>query len=266
MLGFWFRSFSKETAMPTRDSAWPAGTPCWIDYAAEDLEAAQRFYHSVIGWDFTAGQPEFGGYLTCLTKGLAAAGMMPKMDPSHPSAWITYFATDDAAATAAAIGAAGGTVIAGPHAVGTLGTMTVALDPQGVAFGSWRSGDHTGVQIFNEPGSLVWTDAAMPDSAVAKTFYSEVLGLRFDPIEGRPDYATFSIGAGPLGGLGGHAPGSPKGWLACFSVTSTDAAVDAAAAADGKILTKAQDTPYGRFAVVEDPWGAAFELMQVAAE
>jgi predicted enzyme related to lactoylglutathione lyase len=24
----------------------------------------------------------------------------------------------------------------------------------------------------------------------------------------------------------------------------------------------AQDTPFGRFAVVEDPWGAAFSVMQ----
>jgi uncharacterized protein len=248
--------------MPTRDTAWPAGTPCWVDYNAADVEAAKTFYAAVLGWDYTQGQPEFGGYFTCLTKGLGAAGMMPQMEASQPSAWTTYFATDDSAATAAAIAAAGGTVVAGPHEVGTLGTMIVAVDGQGVLFGAWQAGDHTGVEIYNEPGSLVWNEAAMPDPQAAQAFYSSVFGLRFDGVDGMDDYATFTLGEAPLGGLGGHNPGTPQGWMVCFSVGSTDEAAAAVEAGGGKIHTPPQDTPYGRFAVVEDPWGAAFELMQ----
>jgi len=30
--------------MPTRDTAWPAGTPCWVDYGAADVDAAKAFY------------------------------------------------------------------------------------------------------------------------------------------------------------------------------------------------------------------------------
>jgi uncharacterized protein len=250
--------------MPTRDTAWPAGTPCWIDYSADDLEAAQQFYNAVIGWDFTEGRPEFGGYLTCLTNGLGAAGMMPKMDPAQPAAWITYFAASDSAATAVAIVAAGGTVIAGPHEVGSLGTMTVALDPQGVAFGVWDAADHTGVQIYNEPGALVWNEASMSDPKAAQRFYSSVFGFTFEAIEDVDDYSTFSIGGDPLGGFGGHSPGSPAGWLVCFSVASTDDAAAAVESGGGKVHTPPQDTPYGRFAVVEDPWGAVFELMAPA--
>jgi predicted enzyme related to lactoylglutathione lyase len=251
--------------MPTRDTAWPSGTPCWIDYAAADVDAAKSFYADVLGWEFTAGNPEFGGYLSCLKNGLGAAGMMPKMDPSQPTAWTTYFSTEDSAATVEAITAAGGTIIAGPHAVGTLGHMVIALDPQGMAFGTWESGEHTGVQIYNEPGSLVWNEAAMPDPKVAQEFYSAVFGFRFDPIEGM-DYATFTTSELPLGGLGGHSPGSPSGWMTCFSVASTDAAAATVEAGDGKIHTPPHDTPYGRFAVVEDPWGAVFEVMQPAPE
>jgi hypothetical protein len=187
--------------------------------------------------------------------------MMPKMEPSQPSMWTTYFATTDAEQTAAAIKAAGGSVIAGPHEVGALGTMTIALDPGGAVFGTWQAAEHTGVQIYNEPGSLVWNEAAMADSSVAKAFYSEVFGFGFDAVEGMDDYATFTIGDGPLGGIGGHSPGSPQGWSVCFSVASTDAAVTAVESGGGKTLTAAQDTPFGRFAVVADPWGAAFSLM-----
>jgi uncharacterized protein len=252
--------------MPTRDTAWPAGTPCWIDYSATDIDAAKEFYASVMGWSFTDGNPDLGGYLTCLRNDLGAAGMMPTMDPAQPSAWMTYFSSADSAATAKSINSGGGTVIAGPHEVADLGVMMVALDPQGVPFGSWESRSHTGVQIYNEPGSLVWNEAAMPDPDAARAFYADVFGLTFEPIPGMDDYATFTLGDGPLGGLGGHSPGSPQGWLVCFSVASTDDAVAAVTAGGGKVHTAPSDTPYGRFAVVADAWGAPFELMQAPAD
>jgi predicted enzyme related to lactoylglutathione lyase len=252
--------------MPTRDTAWAAGTPCWVDYSAADIEAAKAFYTSVIGWDYSEGREDFGGYVTALRSDRNAAGLMPTMSAEQPSAWTTYFATDDAEATAAAITANGGTVIAGRHEVGTLGVMVIGLDPQGIAFGAWQARDHTGFQIYNEPGSVVWNEGAMPDTDAARTFYSAVFGLRFDEMEGATDYATFSTGGDMLGGLGAQEPGAPQGWMVCFSVASTDNAAAAAEAAGGKIHTAPQDTPYGRFAVIEDPWGAAFELMQVQAE
>lgn len=116
--------------------------------------------------------------------------------------------------------------------------------------------------IYNEPGSLVWNDAAVDDPAAARDFYGTVFGFHFDEVEGMGGYATFATDGGPLGGLGGSQPGSPPGWTSCFSVASTDDAVDAVERAGGTVTTAAQDTPFGRFAVVEDPWGAAFSVMQ----
>jgi predicted enzyme related to lactoylglutathione lyase len=247
--------------MPTRDTAWPAGTPCWIDYGAVDIEAAKAFYTDVLGWTYTGGEAEYGGYLTCRTRGQAAAGMAPRMDPSAPPMWMTYFATDDAEATAARITEAGGTVVVAPMDVGALGRMVIAADPQGNAFGLWQAGQHTGATIFNEPGALVWNDAAVDDPVAARDFYGAVFGYSFDEVEGAGGYTTFAKGGNPLGGLGGHQPGSPKGWNCCFSVSSTDDAVAAVEQGGGKVIMPAQDTPYGRFALVADPWGAPFSVM-----
>jgi predicted enzyme related to lactoylglutathione lyase len=252
--------------MPTRDSAWPAGTPCWVDYAATDLDAAKSLYADILGWDYTEGNEEFGGYLTCLRKDRGAAGMMPKMEADQPSAWVTYFATDDSEKTAELITTHGGTILGGPHPVGTLGTMLIALDPQGAVFGSWQAADHKGVGIYNEPGALVWNEAAMPDPEAAKAFYADVFGFSFEAIPESEGYSTFSTGGGPLGGIGGHEQGSPQGWMTCFSVESTDAAADTIAKAGGTVHTAPQDTPFGRFAVLADPWGATFEVMQPAPE
>lgn len=55
------------------------------------------------------------------------AGLVPMADA--PQAWTVYVSSDDLDATVAAIITAGGTVVAGPHPVGDLGSMVVALDP-----------------------------------------------------------------------------------------------------------------------------------------
>ena len=245
--------------MPVRDTAWPAGTPCWVDYTATDVPAAQQFYGELLGWSFTEGQPEFGGYLTCLSEDRAAAGMMPKMDPGQPSAWTTYFATDDADATAAAITGAGGDVVAAPMDVGPLGRMLVAVDPQGQSFGAWQSGVHTGVQVYNQPGALTWNEACVADPAAARTFYGAVFGFTFQEVPGSGGYTSFDrepAGAEPLGGIAAHQPGQPQGWLPYFGVASLDEALAVVERAGGKVRTAAMDTPYGRLAGIADPWGA----------
>ena len=249
--------------MPTRDTPWPDGTPCWIDYGAADMEATKDFYSALLGWEYTGGEPEFGGYLTATKNGEQAAGLGPQQDPNDPPRWTTYFAASDAAATAARIREAGGTVVVEPMEVGPMGTMVIALDPQGNPFGLWQSGMHTGARIYNEPGSLAWNEAMADDSAAAREFYSAVFGFRFEPMGGEDmDYTTFSTGGNPLGGLGGRQGGSmPRGWLTCFSVEDTDRAVAAVEEKGGAVTVQPMDTPFGRFAVVADPWGAPFEVM-----
>jgi uncharacterized protein len=248
--------------MPTHDTAWPAGTPCWIDYGAADMDAAKGFYTDVLGWTYAGGEPDYGGYLTCESGGRAAAGLAPQEDPQDPPRWTTYFATDDADASAAAITEAGGTIIVAPMDVGPLGRFAIARDPEGNPFGVWQAGSHTGVEVYNEPGALVWNEAAVDDVAAGKAFYGSVFDFRFDEIEGMGGYATFAADGESLGGFGGRQPGAPKGWLTCFSVASADAAVAAVETGGGKVTMAPMDTPYGRFAVVEDAWGAPFEVMQ----
>ncbi|NEK59103.1 VOC family protein [Geodermatophilus sabuli] len=253
--------------MPTRDTPWPAGTPCWVDYGAADVDAAKEFYGQLLGWEYSGGDPEFGGYLNASRNGRAASGLGPLTGEGDSPAWTTYFATDDAAATADRIRGAGGQVVVEPMEVGPMGTMVIAVDPQGNAFGLWQGGSHTGAQVYGEPGAYVWNEAAVEDTEAARAFYSAVFGFTYEAVtmEGETDYTTFSTGGDPLGGLGGVHPGLPKGWTTCFGVASTDESVAAVQAAGGKVLLPAEDTEFGRFAVLEDPWGAPFSVMEVPA-
>jgi len=250
--------------MPTRDTAWPAGTPCWIDYGAGDLDGAQAFYGDLLGWTWTGGGEEYGGYSNAAKDGAQVAGLGPLMGEGDSPAWTTYFATDDATAAADRIREAGGTVVVEPMEIGPLGTMVIALDPQGNAFGLWQSGEHTGVQRYNEPGALVWNEAAVGDPQAAQSFYTAVFGFRWEAMAGMESYAIFGTGGDPLGGLGAVQPGLPRGWTVCFAVSSTDGAVAAVEGGGGTVLHPAEDTEFGRFAVLEDPWGAAFSIMEVS--
>jgi predicted enzyme related to lactoylglutathione lyase len=150
--------------------------------------------------------------------------------------------------------------------VGPMGTMAIAADPQGNLFGLWQAGLHTGARIYNEPGALYWNEAAVEDPSSARSFYTAVFGYQWDEVPDAGGYMTFRTDdrppEHPLGGLGGLAPDAPTGWQTCFAVASADAAVDVVGSAGGTVLTVPMDTPFGRFAVVRDPWGASFEVMQ----
>lgn len=52
-----------------------------------------------------------------------------------------------------------------------MGTMAVYADPTGAVFGTWQSGTHTGYNLYNEPGAVLWSEAMVGDFDVAREFY-----------------------------------------------------------------------------------------------
>src|SRR5690242_12237219 len=114
-------------------TSYAPGTPCWVDLGTPDVEAAARFYREVLGWDVPE-QPnsaEMGGYRRAMKNGRDVAGMMPLMQEGQPPAWSTYVSVDDAGPIAKAVADHGGTVIAEPMDVMSLGRMAVFADPAG---------------------------------------------------------------------------------------------------------------------------------------
>ena len=136
----------QERILPTRDEAWPNGTPCWIDLMVTDAEAARRFYSSLFGWDIHDGPPEAGGYLMCMLNGRAVTAISPKaQDNPFPNVWSTYLASDDLDTTAAKAKAAGSQFMMEPMDVMSAGRLAFAMDPSGSRYGIWQAGDHKGV-------------------------------------------------------------------------------------------------------------------------
>jgi predicted enzyme related to lactoylglutathione lyase len=256
------------TAMTLRTTPWPAGVPCWADLTTPDVAAAQAFYGAVLGWDFIAPTgEEYGGYVLARKRGAAAAGIGPVQQEGMQSAWTLYIASDDVEKTAAAITEHGGTVVLPPGQVGAMGSLLVALDPTGAAFGVWQAGEHVGAGIANEPGALVWEDLRSPDPDRARSFYAGVFGYESSALpDAGPDYHTFALAGTeiPLGGMGGMMGHDdvPPHWLVYIAVANLDAALAAAERTGGTVLSRDFETPYGRMAALTDPGGAPFWLIE----
>lgn len=251
--------------MPIRTAPWPTGTPCWVDLAVPDVEAATEFYAAILGWTYTDTGEEFGHYQMCQREGRSAAGIGPLHSADQPPAWTTYFASDAVDSTAQKITDNGGTLLAGPFDVSDSGRLCVALDPQGAVFGAWQAAKHVGAEIYNQPGALVWNEAAVPDPDAARKFYAAVFGYSYQPVEGAGwEYTTFHGEGDALGGIGGldnSPPGAPPHWMIYFMVADSDIAVAAATERGATVLAGPFDTPYGRMAVITDPQGATFAIM-----
>ncbi|HEU0090004.1 MAG TPA: VOC family protein [Pseudonocardiaceae bacterium] len=253
--------------MPTRTDPWPTGTPCWVDLAVPDIAAAQEFYAAVFGWTYSDTGEAYGHYQMCQRDGRIAAGIGPLQSEQQPVTWTTYLASDDVDGTAKTITGNGGMLLAEPFDVPGAGRMCLALDPQGAAFGVWQAAAGIGVEIYNEPGALVWNEAGVPDPEAARQFYATVFGYSYQPVDDAdPTYATFhreGAALGGIGGLDGSPPGTPPHWLAYFMVADADAALAAATQRGATLRSGPVDTPYGRMAVLTDPQGTTFAIMGV---
>ncbi len=239
--------------------------PSWFDVMAPDLEGARKFYGPLFGWEFHDSGEAMGHYTMCLLDGKAAAGMGPR-PPGGPTngAWTMYFNVADISATAAAIAAHGGTIAMGPMAVAEQGHMAIAVDPTGAAFGLWQSGEHTGAGVKSQHGAMGWQEAHGVDGPRARDFYASVFGFEPVPVPGI-EYWIMQQGDAQLCGVMQDLhmpPGVPPHWLVYFDVRDADAAVAQIAATGGKVYTPPFDTPHGRMALVADPFGAVFAIIQ----
>lgn len=248
-------------------SGYPQGVPSWVDLTTSDVAAARAFYGGLFGWDFEiSADPMFGGYSQNLLEGRRVAGLGPRQGEADPIGWTTYLAVDDADKTAELIDGAGGTVVVAPMEIPGSGRMTVAVDPTGATFGLWEAGAHTGAELVNVPGTVVWNELAAPDLAVAEAFYASVLGVdwaQMDPTAPEEDYHLLAVGGRTVGGSlpsGDNAPG----WRVWFAVDDAAAAADRVRELGGQVPGGVFDTPQGPAAEVTDPQGGTFFVLAMS--
>ena len=265
---------------------YPHGVPSWVDVTQRDLEEATRFYGRLFGWQLTDATSSVAtdAYLIATLDGHDVAAVAP-VEGAGTVAWRTYVACDDVDATAAAVTASGGSVVAAPRDVGPAGRDATCADPQGAVFRLWQARRRLGAQIANSPGA--WNFSILHSAATAAVlpFYAEVFGWAVDPqlgagmvrLPGYGDHLAATVDphihkrqafappgfADVVAGMVEDADPDQAGWQVMFSVADRD---ESAATAErmGATVLSSSENEWTREAVIRDPQGATLTLSQFA--
>lgn len=264
----------------TSDKAPGQGTPIWFDNPTSDREAGKQFYTAVFGWGwFEFTTDELGTYSIGTLNGRHVAALVDDQytsrAPDGPKMWRTYFLCDDVETTAAKCVDLGGTVLRGKQTHGDLGDSIECATSEGAAFILWAGSDTLAGRATREIGTPRWPEYYTRDLDGTLRLFQDALGIEFKPTElpvdgtGETTY-TYRI----MTDSGGVAVGGmflmEEGWeeLPChmmvyFSVESCDETAKLVSDNGGRVCVPPYDMPFGRFAVLEDPQGITFSVLQL---
>jgi len=120
-------------------------------------------------------------------------------------------------------------------------------------------------------GRFAWYELMTTDPKGAEGFYTRVVGWGTQPFPGMDvPYTTWMNGERAVGGLmvipeEAKAGGAPPNWLMYVAVADADVTAGQARSLGGKLEVGPREIPgVGRFAVLSDPQGAVFAILQPA--
>jgi len=244
----------------------------WCDVAVPDMAIGEAFYVGVFGWDSVDGGGGAAPYTMFTVDDRKVAGMgllgVEQEAAGPPPRWSAYVIVDDAAvvfATAVELGAA---PLLEPTRIMGAGTMAFVMDPVGATIGFWEAGSHEGAELFNVPGAITWNDLECDDVDAAKSFYGTLLGWEASPTEmdDGSTYWTFSNAGRINGGIWdtSYRDDSRRQaqWLTWFIVDDCESTARRVEELGGTIRREPQESAIGVSAVVADPFGATFGIIE----
>ncbi len=244
------------------------GTFCWTDLATTDQKAATKFYTGLFGWEVQE-RPIGNGetYTMFFVDGkevCALYSMMPdQREQGIPSNWMAFVSVTNADETVRKVQSAGGRALGMPFDVMDVGRMAVVQDPTGAVFALWQPKRHIGARIQEVPGSVCWRELITQNQDQAGKFYSTVFGWSIDTQTfGKMNYTLLKKDEDGVGGMI-TIPGVPTCWLTYWIVKDCEDSALKAKKLGGQIMKEPTKIPgVGTFAVLLDPQGAAFAIMQ----
>ncbi|RAY13928.1 VOC family protein [Actinomadura craniellae] len=248
------------------------GRPNWPKLTVPDLSLGQEFYGALFGWEYEElkilHDVHLGVHGSFLNRGQWVASITQHPEPDVTEGWWNvYFAVEECDRTVERTVRAGGLVAAEPADLADLGRSAILVDSVGAEFGLWQGRTRLGVQTGAGPGTASWFELLIHDTAAARGFYTSVFGYVTTPLELPAgaldlDYWTFLDGGVPVAGLHLVPDTVQSRWTIYFEVTDLDAAMRIAVERDGAVVRGPWDSPYGRLAVLSDPFDANFSVVQ----
>ncbi|HOB12878.1 MAG TPA: VOC family protein [Novosphingobium sp.] len=258
--------------MTTLQGSW-----IWYELMTPDPAGSKAFYEAVVGWTITPGSAQTNdyGFIANADGGMTGGMLALTQDMADHGArpcWLGYVGVDDVDASAAAITAAGGSVLMPPRDVPMAGRIAMVADCCGAPFYIMTptpppgGGESTSFAALPNPGRCGWNELHAGDAARAADFYTGLFGWTL------PD----AMDMGPLGKyqfiahdgvmVGAILPRQPEVpaplWCHYFWVDDIPAAKDRIEAGGGQIVNGPMEVP-GPLWIVQaiDPQGALFSLV-----
>jgi predicted enzyme related to lactoylglutathione lyase len=150
--------------------------------------------------------------------------------------------------------------------VADLGHSLLVVDPAGARVGAWQPLAFRGFAVRGEVSAPAWFETLSTSYDESVAFYTDVFDWDASTMSDTAEFRYTTLGkdesakAGILD-AGGFLQGAPSTWQLYLQVADTDASVETAVAAGGRTVSPAEDTPYGRVAMLEDPVGTRFAVM-----
>jgi hypothetical protein len=134
-IGLW------QPADPTRRSEYKASGKngfCWVELAAQNLDASVSYYGRLFGWRFQS-DPKMAYAFTEHQGKPIGIGLLGGEGAKSRQGVLTYVDVDDLGAAAKRIEAAGGRVVFGPQEIPETGSFSVFADADGNRLAIFKS-------------------------------------------------------------------------------------------------------------------------------
>ena len=246
------------------------GAPNWVDLSTPNIEGAVAFYSELLDWDTSAMSTEMGEYHVASVKGHEVAGMMAQ-SPDHagiPAMWTMFIYVKSVDETLEKVEEAYGHVLQAPFDIPGGARVSVISDSTGAMFALISGGEKPEGAYYSEiPGAVCWFELMTRDTEAAAKFYRDVFGWEMALDETTAtEYATFRLGGQDIVGMlpmpEMMPDEAPAHWSVYFTVSDCAATQKMAVELGGEVAVPVTDISIGRFAVLEDPSGAVFEIME----
>lgn len=246
----------------------PGAEPCRVDLLTGDMKRSVDFYGRLFGWTTRGGDSGAEDSLDMYLWDELVAGFLDNdPDSGCSDAWVTYLNVADAHAASYSAGMYGGCVFLQPLEIQGQGTIAMIGDPTGIGVGLWQSATVRELtKASGRHGTRVWNELHTTKFEKVTHFYRDALEWELLSLSDTDEFRYQSYGQGPDAKAGIYdisgQPDPKPGWRTYFAVTDTDKALALAKKLGAKVLQQAKDSPFGRMAVLADPTGAEFSIIQ----
>ncbi|HAZ13837.1 MAG: hypothetical protein A2X86_14420 [Bdellovibrionales bacterium GWA2_49_15] len=255
-------------------STYAQNTFCWEDLYTSDLASAKTFYQGMFSWkieDLRSDDTHPYSFFTIKGKEVCGltkiqANLQQQKITPH---WRTYVSVPNADDVVQVAKIAGATIIDPARDKMEAGRSALIQDPTGALIALWQPKRKIGALVAEVPGSACWRELLTSNLDVAGKFYATVFSWNPRPEKfGDMAYVTLKSGDTNVAGMMEmQKEGIPSYWLTYWAVKDCEKSLKKAETLGGKILKPTTSIKkVGKFAVVADPQGAVFAILQSEKE